>query len=145
MYADSTAVVGPLATMSEPHSWDLCGFHSARMTVPHGWEMVRSSTSFAQAAGGSSLVSGSGGSGAGGSGSGGGHTGSLFGDDLGALAETVREPGPGPGSGPRFRDVEADTLERLRARATRESAPDAVAFRSRRRGHLRVLPDPPAE
>jgi hypothetical protein len=25
VYADSTAVVGPLATYAEPHSYDLCG------------------------------------------------------------------------------------------------------------------------
>src|SRR5688500_8468015 len=24
VYSDSTAVVGPLATVSEPHAWDLC-------------------------------------------------------------------------------------------------------------------------
>lgn len=40
-YADSTAVVGPLAAHSEPHSWDLCAEHSARITAPLGWEMLR--------------------------------------------------------------------------------------------------------
>lgn len=40
-YADSTAVVGPLATVAEPHSWDLCTDHAERITVPIGWEMVR--------------------------------------------------------------------------------------------------------
>ena len=28
VYAESTAVVGPLATFSEPHSYDLCEFHA---------------------------------------------------------------------------------------------------------------------
>ncbi|MCW2532916.1 MAG: hypothetical protein JWP62_2486, partial [Blastococcus sp.] len=41
MYAESTAVVGPLATYSEPHSYDLCEFHAGRLTVPLGWDVVR--------------------------------------------------------------------------------------------------------
>ena len=41
VYAESTAVVGPLATFSEPHSYDLCEFHAQRLTVPRGWEVVR--------------------------------------------------------------------------------------------------------
>lgn len=40
-YADSTAVVGPLATYSEPHSYDLCEEHALRLTAPRGWEVVR--------------------------------------------------------------------------------------------------------
>lgn len=40
-YADSTAVVGPLATAAEPHSYDLCGRHALRLTAPKGWEVVR--------------------------------------------------------------------------------------------------------
>ncbi len=41
VYADSTAVLGPLATFAEPHCYDLCQVHSARMTAPRGWEVVR--------------------------------------------------------------------------------------------------------
>ena len=41
IYADSTAVLGPLATFSEPHSYDLCERHSARLTVPNGWNVIR--------------------------------------------------------------------------------------------------------
>jgi Protein of unknown function (DUF3499) len=41
VYADSTAVLGPLATYAEPHSYDLCARHSARLTAPLGWEVVR--------------------------------------------------------------------------------------------------------
>jgi hypothetical protein len=41
MYAQSTAVVGPLATYAEPHCYDLCARHSARLTAPRGWEIVR--------------------------------------------------------------------------------------------------------
>nr|WP_328842040.1 DUF3499 domain-containing protein [Nakamurella leprariae] len=40
-YADSTAVVGPLATAVEPHSYDLCATHAQHLTVPKGWEVVR--------------------------------------------------------------------------------------------------------
>jgi hypothetical protein len=40
-YADLTAVVGPLATFAEPHSYDLCEEHALRLTVPRGWEMLR--------------------------------------------------------------------------------------------------------
>ena len=41
VYADSTAVLGPLATFAEPHCYDLCEMHSDRMTAPRGWEIVR--------------------------------------------------------------------------------------------------------
>lgn len=41
VYADSTAVLGPLATFAEPHSYDLCEEHSQRLTAPRGWEVVR--------------------------------------------------------------------------------------------------------
>lgn len=41
VYADSTAVLGPLATHAEPHSYDLCAEHAERLTAPRGWEVVR--------------------------------------------------------------------------------------------------------
>lgn len=41
VYADSTAVLGPLATYAEPHCYDLCAEHSERLTAPRGWEVVR--------------------------------------------------------------------------------------------------------
>ena len=40
VYADSTAVLGPLATYAEPHCYDLCEIHSKRLTPPVGWELV---------------------------------------------------------------------------------------------------------
>lgn len=40
-YADSTVVIGPLATRVEPHAYDMCAFHAARLTAPRGWEVVR--------------------------------------------------------------------------------------------------------
>lgn len=65
VYADSTAVLGPLATHAEPHSYDLCGQHAERLTVPRGWEVVRLEVDLAPAAPTS--------------------------DDLSALADAVRE------------------------------------------------------
>ena len=41
VYAESTAVLGPLATYAEPHCYDLCLAHSERLTAPRGWEVVR--------------------------------------------------------------------------------------------------------
>lgn len=41
VYSDSTAVLGPLATYAEPHCYDLCAFHSERLTAPRGWDIVR--------------------------------------------------------------------------------------------------------
>lgn len=89
VYAESTAVVGPLATYAEPHSYDLCERHALRLTVPRGWEVVRHEGEF------ESPVPST--------------------DDLEALADAVREaarperdptppptPGPaGPGTGRR--------------------------------------------
>jgi len=45
IYAESTAVVGPLATYSEPHAYDLCEIHAERLTVPNGWEVIRAQIS----------------------------------------------------------------------------------------------------
>lgn len=40
IYADSTAVLGPLSTFPEPHAFDLCDNHMQRMTVPKGWTVI---------------------------------------------------------------------------------------------------------
>ena len=118
VYSDSTAVVGPLATVSEPHSWDLCVMHAGRITAPRGWELVR-------------------------------HAGPLPShpddDDLVALADAVREgrEGRGAGGGPvhvftGFTDpVSGAQSGALMAPPTRKPETNG-----RRRGHLRVLPDP---
>ncbi|MFI1647566.1 DUF3499 domain-containing protein [Streptomyces avidinii] len=71
VYADSTAVLGPLATYAEPHCYDLCAEHSERLTAPRGWDVVR-------------LSDGSGPS-------------RPSGDDLEALANAVREAARPPG------------------------------------------------
>jgi len=82
VYADRAAVVGPLAVQAEPHCYDLCDEHAARLTAPRGWEVVRHQSDSAELMRRSS-------------------------DDLEALADAVREaarpvshaqtPGPGPG------------------------------------------------
>jgi hypothetical protein len=65
IYADSTAVVGPLATYAEPHTYDLCESHARGLTAPKGWEVVRPDGDYAAPAPNS--------------------------DDLEALADAVRE------------------------------------------------------
>ncbi len=41
VYAEQTAVLGPLATYAEPHSYDLCARHATGLTTPRGWDIVR--------------------------------------------------------------------------------------------------------
>ncbi|MEA9984400.1 MULTISPECIES: DUF3499 family protein [Subtercola] len=41
VYADSMAVLGPLSTQHEPHSYDLCAKHSESLSAPQGWQVVR--------------------------------------------------------------------------------------------------------
>ena len=41
VYADSTAVLGPLAMYAEPHSYDLCLVHSEKLTLPNGWTVTK--------------------------------------------------------------------------------------------------------
>jgi len=41
VYAESTAVVGPLAAFAEPHTYDLCEGHARNLTAPRGWDLVR--------------------------------------------------------------------------------------------------------
>ncbi|WZW97546.1 DUF3499 domain-containing protein [Propioniciclava soli] len=41
VYADSVAVVGPLALRAEPGTYDLCEQHGATVSTPRGWELIR--------------------------------------------------------------------------------------------------------
>lgn len=41
VYADSTAVLGPLAVDDEPGYYDLCSLHAEALSVPRGWEVIR--------------------------------------------------------------------------------------------------------
>ncbi len=114
VYSDSTAVVGPLATVSEPHSWDLCVGHAGRITAPRGWELVR-------------------------------HAGPLPAnpdeDDLVALADAVREGQPGAARGGVVAGF-SDPATGVGTGAVMAPAARPAETNGRRRGHLRVLPDP---
>ena len=115
VYSDSTAVVGPLATDREPHTWDLCLGHATRITAPRGCELVRHAAPLPT---------------------------NPDEDDLVALADAVRE-GRVAG-GPPIAGF-SDPLAAPHLGAPRSGIPP-VAPRNgaagRRRGHLRVLPDP---
>lgn len=41
VYADSTAIVGPLSLRREPGTYDLCADHWQKLSPPRGWELVR--------------------------------------------------------------------------------------------------------
>ena len=114
VYSDSTAVVGPLATVREPHAWDLCVGHASRITAPRGWELVRHAAPLPV---------------------------NPDEDDLVALADAVREgrvsAGP-PVTG--FSDP-SGVLHQGVARSGIVPAPPRSGAAGRRRGHLRVLPD----
>jgi len=56
VYAEQTAVLGPLATFAEPHTYDLCAFHAERLTAPQGWELVRLATHFEEPEEGDDLL-----------------------------------------------------------------------------------------
>ena len=45
-YRDSTVVVGPLATVADPNSYDLCDEHAQNLKAPLGWQVVRLATNF---------------------------------------------------------------------------------------------------
>ncbi|MGI8868409.1 MAG: DUF3499 domain-containing protein [Mycobacteriales bacterium] len=79
VYSDSTAVVGPLATYAEPHSYDLCAMHARSLTAPRGWEVMRYAGEFVDPF--------------------------PTGDDLEALADAVREAAR---PAPRFTDPPLD-------------------------------------
>ncbi len=134
-YSQSIAVLGPLGTTSEPHSWDLCDFHAGRMTAPRGWEMLRNLPAYSAAAVGNTALE----------------------DDLTALADTVREGASrsmseaAPTDSPirslppigAMRPVhDGVTGPRTSPSSQPVGGPPKHAARPGRRGHLRVLPDP---
>lgn len=41
VYAERTAVIGPLAKQAEPAGYDLCRGHADRLTAPQDWEVIR--------------------------------------------------------------------------------------------------------
>jgi len=46
VYADQTAVLGPLATQADPHGYDLCREHAHTLTAPRGWQVIRLADNF---------------------------------------------------------------------------------------------------
>lgn len=98
VYADSTAVVGPLALRDEPGSYDLCQPHSQSMSTPRGWELIRLPLDPERPG--------------------------PSGDDLLALADAVREVG-------------------LRWDEPVSREPELAV--TRRKGHLAVVADSPAD
>ena len=75
VYSDSTAVVGPLATYAEPHTYDLCTEHAERLTPPRGWDIVRLTLEGEAPVPSPTMAL-------------------CLGDDLSALADAVREVSP---------------------------------------------------
>ncbi|MDP5227359.1 MULTISPECIES: DUF3499 domain-containing protein [Arthrobacter] len=114
VYADSTAVLGPLAVYPEPHSYDLCVQHAQRLTVPRGWEVLRIALP-GTADTERRLVR-------------------PEGDELSALADAVREERP---DAPESID-DAVIPQRLRPPLLEPPA----GAEGTRRGHLRALREP---
>ena len=113
VYADSTAVLGPLATYAEPHGYDLCDQHAGRLTAPRGWQVIRLADNFEPPP--------------------------PTPDDLEALADAVREAGrpraPQPGT------AGAATATSPTPPAGQERAtPDAASRRAARHPYLRSVP-----
>lgn len=116
VYADQTAVLGPLSTTAEPHAYDLCEQHSERLSAPRGWHVLRLAGN--QPAPGPSD------------------------DDLLALADAVREaavrPAPTASSPHLVESVHVDRLER-----PEPGIDPRRSGRPARRNHLRVLDSDP--
>ena len=119
VYADSTIVLGPLATEAQPEAYDLCAKHVESFTAPRGWQVIRLATDFEPAP--------------------------PSDDDLTALADAVREASRAPRRRPQPAERAGRPGGILPESLTRE--PDALPDHLvglgdgeiMRRGHLRVL------
>lgn len=109
VYSDSTAVVGPLATYAEPHTYDLCTEHAERLTPPRGWDIVRLTLDGDAPVPSPSMAL-------------------CLGDDLAAIADAVREE-PATASVPAPR----------RTRGEQVPTPAAGWEAGVSRGHLRAV------
>ncbi len=109
VYADQTAVLGPLATYAEPHAYDLCEEHAERLSAPRGWEVVRLAREPVDP--------------------------QPKGDDLLALADAVREAARPPAPAPRGH-VGAPGQDNPDEPGVNDGPPRPGGTR---RGHLRVL------
>lgn len=111
VYADSTAVLGPLATFAEPHCYDLCAKHSARLSAPLGWEVIHLSRSDRPPVPGP--------------------------DDLLALADAVREAANTQPA----QDDAPPAVREYRGTLEPPSHSPGAGSKAGRRGHLRILRD----
>jgi len=119
VYKDSTAVLGPLAGYVDPHSWDLCEMHAARLVVPRGWDVVRLPPDPAQERA----------------------------DDLEALANVVRDVGRAERAAPARPVVQprpAQPRQAARPAAAAAAEPVGQGVEVGRRGHLRVVRSAPS-
>ncbi|MGK2348331.1 DUF3499 domain-containing protein [Actinomyces sp. W5033] len=122
VYADSTIVIGPLATERQPEAYDLCARHVESFTAPRGWQVIRLATSFEPAP--------------------------PSDDDLTALAEAVRDASRSPRPRPQPAERAGRPSGIVPASLTGAgpippTLPDHLAGLGDgeilRRGHLRVL------
>lgn len=119
VYADSTIVLGPLATEAQPEAYDLCEKHVESFTAPRGWQVIRLATDFAPAPPSE--------------------------DDLTALADAVREASRNPRPRPRAAEHSGRPGGIMPAPLTHDPAELPTHLTGLgdgeilRRGHLRVL------
>lgn len=129
-YAESTAVVGPLAPVQDPHAWDLCERHSAHITAPVGWELVRVEQVEIEDE----------------------ELDAMSEEDLTALAAAVREAGrvttglvetgEDPIEYEPTRDFNDPATSNHPVHRTKRIEEHVAAAKAVRRAHLRVVPDP---
>lgn len=115
VYADSTIVLGPLATEAQPEAYDLCEKHVSSFTAPRGWQIIRLATEFEPAPPSE--------------------------DDLLALADAVREASraPRPVASPAEHRPRPGGIMPASLTAPLPSLPEVAEDEILRRGHLRVL------
>ena len=108
-------MLGPLAGYVDPHSWDLCEMHAARLVVPRGWDVVRLPPDPAQERA----------------------------DDLEALANIVRDVGRAERAA-QPRPVAQPRQAQRPAAAAAAAEPVGQGVEVGRRGHLRVVRSAPS-
>ena len=115
VYADSTIVLGPLATEAQPKAYDLCEKHVSSFTAPRGWQIIRLATEFEPAPPSE--------------------------DDLLALADAVREASraPRPVASPAEHRPRPGGIMPASLTAPLPPPQEVAEDEILRRGHLRVL------